>query len=335
MIDSAPSRSSYRPMMALPPFHTKCLSVLMIYLIYAGFPTLKEIDHYATMETFTRPASKNFIFASPYILGLTRLAFAALIFSTSAYVIKTVAFSEQPIYLSGSKCRPTVLHFSGIKTQFWFTKWTWNLLGLAFLLSGLIPLLPPEHVHPWMLRVALLAFETAVPNTLIVSLTVTYALWPTTYKKHGPKATVKFSQMSALIQHNFNIMMVFLEIGLMGNIPVVMQHLSIPSLYSTIYVFFGWFMAYRWTSVDKGPQFIYFYADTTLGAMTSIILACFLGAFLVFYYTVSVGRAKIFGSVELEEGGVLWRMFCVIGLCFFSSKWQDENVIKVKLLKTV
>ena len=73
---------------------------------------------------------------------------------------------------------------SGWYSQCFFTAWSWNILGLAFFLSGLIPMLvhfgreSTVIAHPWLLRSALVGFEVAAPCAFLTSFIVTYALWP-------------------------------------------------------------------------------------------------------------------------------------------------------------
>ena len=221
------------------------------------------------------------------------------------------------IYTAGSKLKSTKVRYRGFfakpkrpndlvgfMTVTSFTKWSFFLLGLAFFLTGLIPFLVVHYedslpLSPWLLRAALLLFECAGPTTLLVASVVRYALWPIAIRKGndtGPLSTPR-----ALVEHNFNVLMALLEVGLLGGIPVRMTDFSVAPLFGLVYVLFSWSMANNWAPPSEGPQYIYFFMDTTLGWKTTISLLVLLAVLTTFYGIFCMASHYISGGVGVNS----------------------------------
>ena len=173
----------------------------------------------------------------------------------------------------------------GYRTQLPFTSWAWNLLGLSFLLNGMLALMvvndKNELPSPWLLRVALLVFETAAPTTLLVACVVRYAIWPRVLQASGD--TAQLYSFQALVMHNLNVMFALTEVGLLGGLPVVFSHWTVAPLFGIVYILFTWFMMTRWIPSGEA-QCVYFFFDTTLGVQfMAIALLSLLCILLVFY----------------------------------------------------
>jgi len=81
-----------------------------------------------------------------------------------------------------------------------------------------------------------------------------------------------------------------------------------------IYVQFAWWMSNRWYPQENGsgPQFLYFFLDTTLGWTTTKALVALLFVLLLFYVVFSV----IDDVLEHLDGGlVLHLTSCVLASC--------------------
>lgn len=89
------------------------------------------------------------------------------------------------------------------------------------------------------------------------------------------------------------------EVFLLGGLPVRWSDVSVGPLFGCAYVIFSWSMAARWVDMKLyGPQFLYFFFDTTLPGYThSIVLACLLAVLMVFY--------ALFASIEVVLKGIL------------------------------
>ncbi len=174
-----------------------------------------------------------------------------------------------------------------------FTSWSWNLLGFSFAFSGLLTLYvddlakdydPSEIIHfPHMKlasRICILLFEISAPAAMLVSVVVKYVLWPKALAGHG---SANLKQFKILLQHNANIIMCLVEVGLLGGLPIRLADMALAPLFGIAYILFAWSMRFRW--VPSGDaQFVYFFLDTTLPGKTSTIaLAGLLVMLLLFY----------------------------------------------------
>jgi hypothetical protein len=222
-------------------------------------------------------------------------------------------------YVPSSKLRKNLITLSGMKSQFPFTSWCWNLLGVSFAFSAYTGWLVGrgEAVSPLLLRTTLMLWETAAPFTLLVGAVVKYALWPMTLKSTGPDHVFKSTR--ALLQHNVNVMMAVFEVGLLGGLPVKMGHISLAVLFGITYVFFTWSIMYRWVP-GKGPAFIYFFMDTTLGRTTTIALFALLGVLMLFFSVFSGAEWLLEHYVGNGLGG---HIAFVVVLCALVCRWRD------------
>jgi hypothetical protein len=168
-----------------------------------------------------------------------------------------------------------------------FTSWSWNLLGVSFAFSGLLTLYVEDNYETldlsnlkWAFRTSALLFETVAPLTMLVSVVVTYALWPNALK--GNNGTDSFKRTSVLIQHNVNAILSLLEIGFLGRLPVRFDDMALAPIFGIVYIFFSWGVRFSWVP-SKDPQFVYFFLDTTLGKKSTYALAALVTVLIVFY----------------------------------------------------
>jgi hypothetical protein len=86
--------------------------------------------------------------------------------------------------------------------------------------------------------------------------------------------------------HNFNVLFALTETCVLSGLPVRFRDASLAPLWGCAYVLFTWFMMRRWTGHPQkhGPQFIYFFFDTTIpGLYPTIVLIVLLLVLLCFY----------------------------------------------------
>ena len=312
---------------APPPRHTLIIfSCAMLSCLYF-LPSLSMLDEYATIDTFTKSIfQQGFFHITPQTLGLIRISFALLCLLVTQTKIRNGVHLKLT-YLAESKLPPGEIQMHGWKTQGFFTAWSWNLLGFSFFLSGLIPLLvvyDRGHVltnHPWILRLALISFEIAAPCALFISFIVTYSLWPTAYRTHGPSGTTGLKSWVSLFQHDANTLMVLVEICLLGGLPVKLSHAPFAPLYAGMYQIFMWCMAPYWVR-DHGPVFLYFFVDTTLGKKTTYFMMGLLTVILMsflFFALLEMGVSMI----EHSEHGVVANLCCVVVISYLLMKFND------------
>ena len=298
-----------------PPPLSAVISILaFIGLALARFPSLESIDQIATVELFSRRIFPQLV--SMDALILIRFSFFAFILYIS---IEVTFFANgwelKPSYLPRSKLRRNTIQMRGIRTQFPYTSLTWNLLGLSFGLSAYIAFMARngQDVNRWILRAALLTWETAAPSTLLVSSIVRYVLWPTALK-YGTTAGCKSRR--SLIWHNANSAMMLMEVAFLGGLPVQPGHEFLGVLLASAYAIFSWLYMYQWVP-GQGASFIYFFFDTTLGTTTTIALYALAAVFLVVYVLFSVATQLFEHSGRNLTGSLLFATLVFRAVCRF------------------
>ena len=179
----------------------------------------------------------------------------------------------------------------GVKTLSSFTVWSWNLLGASFALNAYVAHCGSSAaanndndscvVDPRVLSLAVWMFEVSGPVVLLIGAVVKYALWPQALA-HGRSDLLK--TWRALTMHNANVVMVLVEIALLGGLPVRWRDFPVTCFYGLVYVLFAWSTRLGvWAPKKDGPQFIYFFFDTTLGWTATYALAALLFGLATFY----------------------------------------------------
>jgi hypothetical protein len=215
------------------------------------------------------------------------------------------------------------INVGGLRGQMMFTSWSWNLLGVSFAFSGLLTLYVDRHHETldmshltWAFRTSALLFETAAPLTMLVSVVVTYALWPNALK--GCHGTDSFKRTSVLIQHNANAIMSLLEIGFLGRLPVRFNDIALAPIFGVVYIFFSWGMRFSWVS-SKDPQFVYFFLDTTLGKKSTYALMALVAVLIIFYSLFVL----IDDVLSFLGGGVTLHLGIVTALSCLVCRFKD------------
>lgn len=310
-----------------PPLQSKLL-VLTIFLLSAiSIPNaLSSIDQDATIDTLTTPLFPEYI--SRHALGWIRITFAAFIFAVTVYQF----FEErEPFvihYLESSKLKRGVkINVDGINYQYMFTSVSWNMLGLSFALNGLITLFVDKYEGelnveelPYIktiFRSAFFLFETVAPLTFLVSVVVTYALWPNALKAKKPN-TAEFKKPTVLLQHNANTFMILLEVGILGGIPIRFSDMALAPLFGISYILFTWSIRFSWTPC-RSPQFVYFFLDTTTGKTSTIALLVLVSVLMLFYNVLVL----IDDLLLALGGGIVTHSMVVCMISYLLFKFRD------------
>jgi len=218
----------------------------------------------------------------------------------------------------------------GWRTQLPFTSWSWNLLTTSFALNAYIAYqegILGEPVPQSLLRLAIMVFETAAPMALLVAFVVKYAIWPQVLA-NDPQGTVGLRHPRTLLWHNANVVVSLLEVSLLGGIPVTLQHMAVSPFIGLVYIVSAWTVTPHFLHPEKGPQFLYFFFDTTLGSTTTIALWALLVTLVVFYMIFSAAQTCL-GYMEGTEDDGMTRnlcvhlLFCVVialGVCRLTDK---------------
>ena len=314
---------------APPPYHTVAILVCFSSVFLHFLPSLESIDEIATVETFTKRIFPDYM--SIQTLGWVRLVIAAIIFGTSFQTaVLSNGWMQITVYKAGSQLVRAQNHMVGIKTMFPFTSVSWNLLGSAFALSSYIALKvsmntsSPEEMgdvdfHPWTLRCALICWELAAPFSFLVASVIRYAIWPGVLRSKNPTENLK--NWRNKLMHNINVVFAMTETSMLGGMPVMWQHVSFAPLVGSAYIIFSWLIQNKWTKdhAKNGPQFIYYFFDTTLPKMASIALLALLFVLMVFYAAFVVMEEIL----VLVDGSMLMHAVLALGISSTVMRFRD------------
>ena len=159
------------------------------------------------------------------------------------------------------------------------------ILGLSFTLSSYIAFYAAEDdtvvISKIVLRTAVVCWEIAAPCTFLVAATVRYVIWPATVREGAPH---DLGSGRNCIMHNMNVIFALTESCLLSGLPVRWSEVATAPLWGCLYVLFSWNMTMQLNDKEHGPQFIYFFFDTTVPGYTcSIALLVLLMVLLAFY----------------------------------------------------
>lgn len=303
---------------ASPPWHAVVLLGIMTAVFVHQLPTLQQLDDKATVATFTTPK-----FVSLRVVGWIRLTIAVIIWATSFQVaVLSQGWYQETTYLTESKLQRVPNHLKGFKTMMPFTSWSWNLLGLAFTLSAYIAFVTVDNnnksISPWILRAALVSWELAAPFALLVAFVIRYVIWPNVLKAKSSSVNLKHTRNK--LMHNANVLFAIMETALLGHSPVVAHHVAMAPLVGILYVLFSWAMIWQWNTPSVGPQFIYFFFDTTLPRyQTSIALIFLLIVLMMFYGLFCVAEWLLLQM----GGGLILHLLFVLVVCSSVMRFRD------------
>ena len=223
-------------------------------------------------------------------------------------------------YLPASKLRRTSITREGVRTLLPYTSWSWNLLGISFALNAYIAhqvgVLEQQDLPQPLLRAALIVYEIAAPSTLLVSFVTAHAIWRNLIKQGV--STVNIKATRTLIWHNANIVMALTEMVLLGGIPVQLSHFAVAPLFGILYILQTWLLIYQ-LKPSAGPQFLYFFLDTTLGMkLTYAILAL-----LVVMFSSFSMFAVAHWLLNYSNAGLVPRFLLVLLVCRGVCRFRD------------
>jgi hypothetical protein len=325
---------------APPPWHSVAIMLLMNICFIRLLPAWSVIDEIAVTETFTRRIFPELM--SLKALATIRTLQALIVWATSFYILfVSTGYVFSTSYLPQSKLKCVPNRLAGLRGMYPFTSVAWNLLGVAFTLSAyiswsavamelresggagnnvidnLLLLLLKQPPSIWVSRTAILVWEVAAPNTLLVATVVRYVIWQGVLRAGAD--TSNLQQFRTLLMHNGNVLLALTEIALTGGLPVRWSEVALAPLLGIAYVFFSWHMMDKWNDPEHGPQFIYFFFDTTLGLTTSYALVGLLVVLLMFY--------MLFVSVEFllayMDGGWPFHVAFVVAVCSAVMRFRD------------
>jgi hypothetical protein len=301
---------------APPPLHSIAVVFIMTIVFVGLFPSMESVDRVATVETFTRRVFPDLITVEQ--MAYIRLAIAGVIWATSFHTMfLSPGWIQTTNYLKGTRLLRAPNTLYGIKTMYPFTSWAWNMLGVSFTLSGYIAL--QQEASPLLLRLALFFWEASAPFSFLVATVIRYAIWPGVLKGDGDTTNLK--KLRNKLMHNANVMMSLTEAALLGGLPVHWKHVSIGPLVGVAYILFTWAMSTSWNDTSKvGPQFIYFFFDTTLPGYTPTIALLVLLFVLMLFFSFFAACDFLLGLVPF---GVVGHALFALGLGSITMRFRD------------
>jgi hypothetical protein len=135
--------------------------------------------------------------------------------------------------------------------------------------------------HRWLLRAGIAFWGIAAPCTILVAAVIRYVMWPAVIRRGGPHS---LNSWRNIWMHNSNVLFALMERCLFSGMPIRFSEWALAPLYGCLYVLFSWNMTHAWNERRHGPQFIYYFLDTTLpGYYCSIALLSLLAVMTTFY----------------------------------------------------
>ncbi|KAG7365281.1 hypothetical protein IV203_038484 [Nitzschia inconspicua] len=303
----------------MPPWHSTFFVGALAAITLTHLPSLESLDQMATLDQFTHRVFPNLLTLRG--LALIRLSIAAIAISLTIYLILGDGWYVYANYKSASKLRRDYfIRLKGLGTLCPFTSWCWFFLGQAFLLNGWIAMAVDlgmeDTIQPWMMRTALVLSEISFPFALLVSTAVKYAIWPAVLAGGKPHNLAGFRNQ---MQHNCNSIFALTEVALLGGISVDFRHLSLATMVGIAYILFTWMMAViYYGNQEVGPQYLYWFQDTTLGETTTFALLALLVA-LTTFFGVFAGIEML---IETIGGTFLTKLVFVVAVSAFVCKFR-------------
>lgn len=317
------NRTSSLLQSAPPPWHSIVLVGILLSVCWFQVPSWESLDQVATYDTLTRRLFPEIL--SQTMLGCIRLAIASVIFLTSIESVVLSAGWKQTIdYMAGSKLVSAPISLTGIQTMYAFTSVSWNILGCYFTLAGWLALRDPSPspFQTTLLRWAMMLWETAGPYSLLVSAVVRYVIWPAALQSGG-EGTKNFKNLRNCMMHNANVLFALSEAALLGGVPVRWSDVSFSLLVGIAYLVFSWQMSCSWANAEKvGPQFLYFFFDTTLPGYSSSIAILALMAVLLLFHGLFVVAENVLAALPGQQS-VLTHVLFVSALCSLVMRFRD------------
>ena len=218
------------------------LLVAIVSAALLGLRHYGESDALGWQEcTLTLVADPPAQFVRPAALLSLRFLRLAVVFAVLAASFLDEGIEIEP---EGSK---------GIKVRIWgagrfatFTVWCWTLQGVYFALACysffLLPPrggLDPSNDFSLLAAVALVLFETNLATSILVTVVVSFVLFPHAMKSSVDTNYNLLCRPAALMMHNANVIFMVGELLLTG-MPVFLGHFAFAVLLGCAYVIFAW-----------------------------------------------------------------------------------------------
>lgn len=114
---------------------------------------------------------------------------------------------------------------------------------------------------------------------------IRYAIWPAVLKRN-PDGTQALKHWRNVMMHNMNALFALCEVALLGGLKIPWAHFPFPPLIGALYLLFSWITVFQWNVREHGPQYLYFFFDTTLPGYTTTIALLLLVFVLSLFFCI-------------------------------------------------
>lgn len=312
----------------IPPWHSFVFLAFLVSITIPFLPSWEELDEMSALGVWTHRTFPHLV--SLEALAAIRLGIAAVALGLTFYLACIhEGWDVYPNYKPRSLLRREFIRLQGIGTMAPFTSWCWLIYGLGFLTRGILVLAVLAHQqsahradntvleayileNKYLLRLTLVLWELTGPLAMLVSAVVKYVIWPQVAAGGKPHNLAGFRNQ---LQHNCNAIGSLLEVTFLGGMKISFSHLSMPTLLGVVYILFTWIMATKhFGNKTIGPQYIYWFMDTTLGETTTKALAALAFALALFFGIFSVAvQHFLHGGAHGDSSPATNLLFLVVG----------------------
>jgi len=234
----------------------------------------------------------------------------------------------------GTHLKTETFEIVGLQRMYtFFTIWTYAAqmiyFALAALSSAALVFDREDLVTARMLYAAHLLFETGAGCGFVVTVVVTFVIWPEKVRDGEPH---DLHEPWNIMMHNVNTLENVTEL-LFGRVPITVSHAPVGVVWGTSFIIFSWIHAPALArqahkkggkSEGNGGNFPYFFLDWTLPL--KVQFTCYIGllsTLLVFYFGAMGLSALVLRSSEYT-GMLGWlRVSLAYVATSFLLKWRD------------
>jgi hypothetical protein len=201
-----------------------------------------------------------------------------------------------------------------------FTVWSWLVLGCYFAAAAYLGAAGSASTPPVIFQATLVLWEIAAPNALLVTVVVSYVIWPEILQKK-PFGTAGLKHPIVLMQHNLNTLFVVSEIFLTKT-PLLWSHAAVCPIFGLVYCMFAWSIASH-IAPEHGAVYLYFFFDSTQGAKFGVIAHVALLGILAVFYGLAAGVMSALATATAASIPTYLQGIGLLAMSFALCRFRD------------
>mmetsp|Transcript_26370 Transcript_26370/g.39123 ORF Transcript_26370/g.39123 Transcript_26370/m.39123 type:complete len:291 (-) Transcript_26370:67-939(-) len=211
-----------------------------------------------------------------HILAILRFSILILVFATSLHIVRDPKGLKVTVTTrEGTHKTVQVLHLERLTT---FTVWSWNVMGIYFLISSYCSIMTSmglDHLVPRVfIELGWVLYELSFAVSFLVTSVTSFVLIPGGISRGLP--VDNFFRIPSLLMHNANVIFMTAE-SMLNGLHFNSSHAPFAVLYGVCYCLFSW-VWYEYKGV-----FYYFFLDYT-GRYVVLWYAGLIAVLLVFFF---------------------------------------------------